>query len=215
MASTLVHSSSEAPGWEAPPLKAPKSTPEDCRSGKGAMPLVGARETPGSNKSVAPGRRRLRGGRDRPRVHSRRAPRTAGNPSPHGCGARPLIRAMPVILVHPTVTPQPSVMVIDQVAHIPTKGQVPAPEPGLRHVRAQFWTRWPAPVDLADRARGALPDARVAAGHASRAVGQLSDSFKRVAISVGDSARPAARSRRSALTSGIFSSTAAAAQLAS
>jgi hypothetical protein len=52
--------------------------------------------------------------------------------------------------VHPTVTPHPSLAVIERVAHIPTKGQVPAPEPGLHHVRARFWTRWPAPVDLAD-----------------------------------------------------------------
>jgi hypothetical protein len=61
----------------------------------------------------------------------------------------------------------------------------------------------------------ALPDVRTAAGPASRVVGQFRDSFKRVAISVGDSARPAARSRRSALTSGRSSSTATAAQIAS
>ena len=45
--------------------------------------------------------------------------------------------------------------------------------------------------------------------------GHFSDSLRRVVISLGDSARPAVRSRRSALISGMPNSAAVAAQLAS
>jgi hypothetical protein len=45
--------------------------------------------------------------------------------------------------------------------------------------------------------------------------GQFSDNLRRVVISPGDSARPAVRSRRSALISGMPNSAAVAAQLAS